>query len=198
MSQLLPDQSAPAQTLPTASPARQPCPAPADFRAEVARYDDQAEYRPLGRSSLPHDLSGPGKGPPLILVPGIASTYRTYAFLLNRLGERFRTVRLRLPGRAPDDGADLARISHDHLVDDLFGLIDHLKIGRVFLVGVSFGSTIVLKALHREPRRFPKAAVQGAFAFRDFHSRRAVGTAVGAAGSGNRRSASPPPADPDL
>ena len=109
-----------------------------------------------------------GNGPPLILVPGIASTYRIYALVLNRLAERFRTVLYDYPGEQPTDGARLARISHDHLVDDLFGLIDHLNIGRVFLVGLSFGSTVVLKALHREPRRFPRAAVQGAFAHRDF------------------------------
>ena len=52
------------------------------------------------------------------------------------------------------------------MVDDLFGLIDHLNLGRVFLVGLSFGSTITLRALQREPRRFPKAVVQGAFAWR--------------------------------
>src|SRR5262249_6807324 len=109
-----------------------------------------------------------GQGPPLILVPGIASTYRIYALLLNRLSERFRTVVYDYPGEHPDDAANLAQISHDHLVDDLFGLIDHLEIGRVFVSGLSFGSTIALKALHREPRRFPKAAVQGAFAFRNF------------------------------
>ena len=109
-----------------------------------------------------------GEGPPLILVPGIASTYRTYALLLNQLGDRFRTVVYDYPGENPGDGANLARINHDQLVDDLFGLIDHLNIGRVFLVGVSFGSTIVLKALHREGRRFPRTAVQGAFAHRDF------------------------------
>ncbi len=44
---------------------------------------------------------------------------------------------------------------------DLFGLIEHLNIGRAFLIGLSFGSTIVLGQLHREPRRFPKAIVQG-------------------------------------
>src|SRR5262249_38967392 len=49
-----------------------------------------------------------------------------------------------------------------------FGLIDHLNLGRAFLVGISFGSTITLAALHREPRRFPKAAVQGGFAHRRF------------------------------
>jgi len=109
-----------------------------------------------------------GQGPPLIFVPGIASTYRSYALVLNLLAKRFRTVLYDYPGDHPDDLAHLARISHDDLVDDLFGLIDYLNIGRAFLVGLSFGSTIVLKALQREPSRFPKAAAQGAFAFREF------------------------------
>ena len=109
-----------------------------------------------------------GQGPPLILIPGIASTYRGYALTLNRLSERFRTILYDYPGEHPDDGARLRRISHEHLVDDLFGLIEHLNLGRVFLVGLSFGSTITLRALHREPRRFPKAVVQGAFAHRRF------------------------------
>ena len=74
-----------------------------------------------------------GQGPPLILVPGIASTYRGYALLLNTLAARFRTILYDYPGEHPDDGARLARITHEHLVDDLFGLIDHLNLGRVFL-----------------------------------------------------------------
>jgi pimeloyl-ACP methyl ester carboxylesterase len=109
-----------------------------------------------------------GQGPPLFLIPGIASTYRVYALLLNRLAEHFRTILYDYPGEHPDDGARLSRIAHDHLVDDVFGLIDHLNIGRAFLVGLSFGSTVTLKALHREPRRFPRAAVQGGFAHRAF------------------------------
>ncbi len=56
-------------------------------------------------------------------------------------------------------------------MDDLFGLIDHLNVGRAFLVGISFGSTVTLEALHREPRRFPRAAVQGGFAQPDLHRR---------------------------
>ena len=72
----------------------------------------------------------------------------------------------RSPGENPGDGAALRRITHEHLVDDLFGLIEHLRIGRAFLVGLSFGSTIALKALHRELRRFPRSAVQGGFAHR--------------------------------
>jgi pimeloyl-ACP methyl ester carboxylesterase len=109
-----------------------------------------------------------GQGPPLILVPGVASTYRGYALLLRLLSDRFRTIIYDYPGEHPDDGARLGQVSHANLVDDVFGLIDHLNIGRAFLVGLSFGSTVTLAALHREPRRFPRAVVQGAFAHRRF------------------------------
>jgi pimeloyl-ACP methyl ester carboxylesterase len=148
--------------------ARPPCPAPADFRAEVLCYDAAAE---VGRWDGPRyrmTYRILGQGPPLFLIAGIASTYRTYALLLNRLAERFRTILYDYPGEDPEDCARLSAITHEHLVDDLFGLIDHLNVGRAFLVGLSFGSTVTLRALHREPRRFPRAAVQGGFAHRAF------------------------------
>jgi pimeloyl-ACP methyl ester carboxylesterase len=148
--------------------ARPPCPAPADFRAAVAAYDRDAQVGVWEGPRYRMTYRVLGQGPPLILIPGIASTYRGYALTLNTLAARFRTVVYDYPGEHPDDGARLGRISHEHLVDDLFGLIDHLNLGRVFLVGLSFGSTITLRALHREPRRFPKAVVQGAFARRKF------------------------------
>ena len=153
----------------TAEPApRPPCPAPANFREEVAEYDRNAtlgiwegpRYRMRYRTL--------GMGPPLILLPGIAATYRGYALMLNRLSAKFRTVILDYPGEHADDRTRLGKITHEHLVDDLFGLIDHLNIGRAFLIGLSFGSTVVLRALHREPRRFPKGVVQGAFGYRRF------------------------------
>jgi pimeloyl-ACP methyl ester carboxylesterase len=99
--------------------------------------------------------------------------------MLNRLAERFRTVVYDYPGDHPDDGARLGRITHADLVDDFFGLIEHLRIGRTFPVGLSFGSTIVLSALHREPRRFPKAVVQGAFARRQFSTAERLALSLG-------------------
>jgi pimeloyl-ACP methyl ester carboxylesterase len=167
MSQLLPDQR-PGAVIADSEASRQPCPPPANFRAEVARYDAGARVSRWAGPRYQMIIRVSGEGTPLILVPGIASTYRTFALLLNRLSERFRTVLYDYPGDQFDDGANLRRTTHDHLVDDLFGLIEHLNIGRVFLVGFSFGSTITLKSLYREPRRFPKAVVQGAFAFRAF------------------------------
>jgi pimeloyl-ACP methyl ester carboxylesterase len=154
--------------VPVGEAPRRACPAPADFRKEVAAYDAGARVGrwPGPRHRMTYRVLG--EGPPLILVPGIASTYRGYALTLNKLAERFKTVIFDYPGEHPDDGARLGGITHDDLVDDVFGLIDHLNIGRVYLVGLSFGSTVTLRALRREPRRFPKAVVQGAFARRTF------------------------------
>ena len=150
------------------APPRTPCPAPADLRREVEAYDRAATV--VRWDGPRHAMTARvlGEGPPLIVIPGVASTYRGYCLTLNRLSARFRTVVFDYPGDNPGDGARLSKITHDHLVDDLFGLIDHLNFGRVFLFGLSFGSTITLKALHREPRRFPRAAVQGGFAYRKY------------------------------
>src|SRR5690242_193512 len=52
--------------------ARPPCPAPADFRAEVDAYDRQAR---VGRWDGPRyrmTYRVLGEGPPLLLIPGIA------------------------------------------------------------------------------------------------------------------------------
>jgi pimeloyl-ACP methyl ester carboxylesterase len=167
MSQPEPPPEPAAPVAETAAPPRR-CPEPADFRAEVAAYDRDADVGvwPGPRHRMTYRVLG--QGPPLILIPGLASTYRGYALTLNRLAPRFRTITFDYPGEHPDDGARLRQITHEHLVDDLFGLIEHLKLGRVFPLGLSFGSTITLRALHREPRRFPRAVVQGAFAHRRF------------------------------
>lgn len=168
-----------AETETTAPATRPPCPAPADFRAEVAAYDARAR---VGRWDGPRyrmTYRVLGEGPPLVLIPGIASTYRGYALTLNRLAERFKTVVYDYPGEHRGDGARLGKIGHDDLVDDVFGLLDHLNAGRAFLVGPSFGSTITLRALHREPRRFPKAVLQGAFARRRFSPAERVALRLG-------------------
>jgi pimeloyl-ACP methyl ester carboxylesterase len=147
-------------------PPRRVCPPPADFRAAVADYNARCD---VGRWQGPRyrmTYRVLGDGPPLILVPGIASTYRGYCLTLNGLAARFRTIVYDYPGEHHGDGARLATITHDDLVDDVFGLIDHLALGRAFLFGLSFGTTVVFRTLHREPRRFPKAVVQGAFARR--------------------------------
>jgi len=145
---------------------RPPCAGPADFRQELSLYDAQARVDRWDRPRYRMTYRTLGQGPPLLIVPGIASTYRIYALLLNRLSERFTTILYEYPGDQADDSANLTKITHEDLVNDLFGLLGHLNISRAFLFGISFGSTIVLRALHRRPRQFPRAAILGGFSHR--------------------------------
>ena len=152
---------------------------PIDFRAEVAEYDRRAEVHawPGPRHRMTFRVLG--EGPALVLLPGLASTYRGYAPTLLRLARRFRTIQLDYPGEHPGDGARLGEISHEHLVDDLFGLLDHLGLPSAHPFGLSFGSTIALEALRREPGRFPRAALQGGFARRRLRPAERVALALG-------------------
>jgi 2-succinyl-6-hydroxy-2,4-cyclohexadiene-1-carboxylate synthase len=120
-----------------------------------------------------------GAGPALVLAPGIAATYRSYALLLNRLAERFTAIHYEYPGSIAGDGAKLRRIGHDHLIEDLGGLLDHLGMGSASLLGISFGATVALGALARWPGRFPGAVVQGAFAYRRYTAAERVALAAG-------------------
>jgi pimeloyl-ACP methyl ester carboxylesterase len=85
--------------------------------------------------------------------------------LMARLAGRFRCVSYHLPAGG-NDGARLGRITHADYVADLLALHDHLGLRQSYLFGSSFGSTIVLAALRRQPERFPRAVLQGGFAQR--------------------------------
>src|SRR5262249_20081156 len=97
-----------------------------------------------------------------------AATHRVFALLLNRLAGHFRTLIYAYPGDLAADGASLAAITHGDLVADLLGLVEHLRLGRAYLFGPSFGSTIALRALHGAPERFPAAGRRGGLARRRF------------------------------
>ncbi len=139
---------------------------PLDLRAEVAAYDRLAAVGSWAGPAYRLTYRTLGEGPPLVLIPGLASTYRAYAATLNRLSRRFRTIQVDYPGENPGDGADLAAIDHDAIVAAVLGLADHLRLDRPSLFGLSFGSTVALRALHRAPGRFAAAVLQGGFAHR--------------------------------
>ena len=131
-----------------------------------------------------------GQGPALIWLPGIASTYRTYALVLNRLAERFQTIQYEYPGDREDDGARLGRITHDHLVDDLVRPDRPPGLGRALPGGHLVRIDDRAEGRSTASReRFPRTVVQGAFARRRFTRGGASGAVPGPAGSRNRGAA---------
>jgi pimeloyl-ACP methyl ester carboxylesterase len=106
-----------------------------------------------------------GQGPPLLFVHGLSDAGSSFILTMSHLAEHFRCIAYDLPS-GWGDGAHLGRYTHADLVEDLFALLDHLGARQSYLVGSSFGSTIVLAALHARPERVPRAVLAGGFAQR--------------------------------
>src|SRR5581483_4862900 len=106
-----------------------------------------------------------GEGPPLLFVPGLSDRGNVFVMLAALLSRHFRCVLYDLPvGGA--DRARLHRTTHDGLVADALALLDQMGARQAYLYGASFGSTVVLRLLHDQPARFPRAVLQGGFARR--------------------------------
>jgi pimeloyl-ACP methyl ester carboxylesterase len=106
-----------------------------------------------------------GDGPPLMFVHGLCDDARSFVLPIAHLSQHFRCIAYDLPmGKA--DGARLSSYQHADLVADMNALADHLHLDHSYLLGSSFGSTIVLAAMHEGPERFPSAVLQGGFARR--------------------------------
>jgi 3-oxoadipate enol-lactonase len=119
-----------------------------------------------------------GEGPPIIWVHGVADVSRAFLLPIARLTGQFCSIAYDLPS-GTGDGARLSRYTHDDLVEDLQALLDHLQLERAYLVGSSFGTTIVLKALHRHARRHPRAILQAGTPYRPLRWFERVGSWLG-------------------
>jgi pimeloyl-ACP methyl ester carboxylesterase len=86
-----------------------------------------------------------GRGEPIVLAHGLASSYRIWDFVAPLLAERFRVVAFdqRGHGRSdkPDESFDFATY-----VGDLRSFVELMGLGRSVLVGHSWGGNVVLQA----------------------------------------------------
>lgn len=101
----------------------------------------------------------------MLLIPGAASDAETFVLLAAHLSADFRCIAYDLPdGRS--DGARLQRYTHGDLAADTLALLDHVGSKEAFVAGYSFGSTIALAALARQPKRLQRAVLLHGFARR--------------------------------
>jgi 3-oxoadipate enol-lactonase len=106
-----------------------------------------------------------GTGPPVVFIHGLADSNRAFIPVIADLRREFTCIAYDLPAGGTD-GARIGAYRHEHLVADLISLLDHLRISRTNVMGSSFGSLIVLAALHRHPDRTSRGILQGGFAYR--------------------------------
>jgi pimeloyl-ACP methyl ester carboxylesterase len=112
------------------------------------------------------DVIRMGKGLPLVLVPGLAGSWRLLLPLARRLARRFEVITYGLRG----DGFPSAGSSGPHCgvwdigghADDLASLIEQLGLESPAVFGVSFGGAIALELAVEHPSCLGALIVQGA------------------------------------
>jgi pimeloyl-ACP methyl ester carboxylesterase len=109
-----------------------------------------------------------GDGPPLLFVHGLGDSCRSFLMPISRLSAHFRCIAYDQPS-GHCDGARLRCYTHDHLVADIWALLDHLGLRQSYILGSSFGSTIALKAMYAHPERLPRGILQGGLAYRPLY-----------------------------
>ncbi len=141
------------------------CSTKLDIAGSAARWRAEGKPGALDTGRYVMKFRAWGKGPPLVIIPGLCDDAASFVLPMARLSEQFCVIAYDLP-TGNGDGARLRSHGPDALVEDLLALLDHLQLSRTHLLGSSFGSTIALRFAARHPERCSRLMLQGGFAHR--------------------------------
>jgi pimeloyl-ACP methyl ester carboxylesterase len=95
---------------------------------------------------------GQPSGPPIVLIHGFPLSHEMWSSQIEALKNVYRVVAFDLRGQGRSEGGD-GQFTLEFLVDDLIALLDHLKINRAVLCGLSMGGYVSLRAVERNTQR---------------------------------------------
>jgi pimeloyl-ACP methyl ester carboxylesterase len=107
----------------------------------------------LNGIKLAYQLDGPKDRPAVVLVHGFPFSRATWKGQVAALKKDFRVLSYDLRGQG-QSSLGPAPQPLEAYVDDLIALLEHLKLVRVGLLGLSMGGYIALRAIQRHPERF--------------------------------------------
>jgi 3-oxoadipate enol-lactonase len=96
--------------------------------------------------------TGVAQGLPIVFVHGFPMSHEMWLPQIQACSSLYRVIAYDVMGHGSSDIGE-GQYSIEAHVDDLFGLLDQLKITRAVIVGLSMGGYITLRALEREPGR---------------------------------------------
>lgn len=89
---------------------------------------------------------------PVVLIHGFPLSHEMWQAQIEPLKEKFHVIAYDVRGHGRSGLGD-GQYNLEFFVDDLIGLLDHLKITKVVLCGLSMGGYIALRAIERNPER---------------------------------------------
>jgi 3-oxoadipate enol-lactonase len=89
---------------------------------------------------------------PIVLIHGFPFSHEMWEPQIQALQKQFRVIAYDLRGHGKSSVGD-GQYMLEFFVDDLIGLLDHLKIGKAAICGLSMGGYIALRAAERNPDR---------------------------------------------
>src|SRR6267378_5370679 len=103
-----------------------------------------------------------GAGAPVVFVHEFAADHRSWEMQMRHFGQRYRCVTFGARGYPPSDVPEKPEsYSQNRAADDILAVMDHLKIDKAHVVGLSMGGFATLHFGFRHPTRALSLVVAG-------------------------------------
>jgi proline iminopeptidase len=103
-----------------------------------------------------------GRGTPILFVHEFASDHRGWEPQMRAFSERYRCIAYSARGYSPSDvPSDASAYTYKHVMRDAVAVLDHLKIERAHLIGLSMGAYTSLQVALNHPGRVRSVVLAG-------------------------------------
>jgi pimeloyl-ACP methyl ester carboxylesterase len=103
-----------------------------------------------------------GAGAPVVFVHEFAADHRSWEMQMRHFGQRYRCITFGARGYPPSDVPEKPEsYSQNRAADDILAVMDHLKIDKAHVVGLSMGGFATLHFGFRHPTRALSLVVAG-------------------------------------
>jgi proline iminopeptidase len=104
-----------------------------------------------------------GKGTPILFVHEFASDHRGWEPQMREFGKRHRCISYSARGYAPSDvPSDTSAYTYKHMMRDAVAVLNHLKVDKAHIIGLSMGGYTALQVALNHPGRVRSLVLAGA------------------------------------
>jgi 3-oxoadipate enol-lactonase len=112
----------------------------------------------INGSNIHYEVAGNEGNLPILFLHGFPFSHEMWRGQIELVSKRYRAIAYDIKGHGLSDVGDGQYTIEGH-VDDLFAFMDHLRLDRAVIVGLSMGGYITLRALERNQDRFLAAVL---------------------------------------